>query len=180
MSAPEALEGRIVGRGLERETLAAALEAVRAGNPAAVALLGEAGIGKTRLLEAVIEQVDERSEILLRGRATEFEQQVPFALAIDALNERLSTLDPDELQRLGEERQDELGSVFPALWGSPRAIATTQADRYRRHHAIRRLLEELSRDQPVVLVLDDVHWADEASIELLAHLLRRGVAGPLL
>jgi predicted ATPase len=55
-----------------------------------------------------------------------------------------------------------------------------QAERYRLHHAIGALIAELAEQQPVVLVLDDLHWVDAASLELVAHLLRRPPTGPVL
>jgi hypothetical protein len=55
-----------------------------------------------------------------------------------------------------------------------------QAERYRLHHAIGALIAELAEQQPVVLVLDDLHWADAASLELVAHFLRRPPTGPVL
>ena len=56
--------------------------------------------------------------------------------------------------------------------------ATVTDERYRAHRAVRGLLELLSEEQPLVVVLDDLHWADEASLALLAALLRRPARGP--
>ena len=55
-----------------------------------------------------------------------------------------------------------------------------QHERYRSHRAVRALLEQLASTQPLVLVLDDLHWADSASVELLGALLRRPPAAPVL
>src|SRR5262249_37868341 len=75
----------------------------------------------------------------------------------------------------------ELAGVIPAFGGSGRAAPGVLADeRYRAHRAIRRLLELLAADRPLVIVLDDLHWADEASIELVGALLRRGPDAPCL
>jgi predicted ATPase len=64
------------------------------------------------------------------------------------------------------------------LAGEP-AVTRAAAERYRAHYAIRALLERLAARQPVVLALDDLHWADAASIEVIAHLMRR-FRGPML
>jgi DNA-binding CsgD family transcriptional regulator len=180
VSAGELERAALIGRARERDVLCAALEQVREGRPGCIAIVGEAGIGKTRLLEELIAAADPSRETLLRGRATEFEQQVPFALAIDAFDEWLSALEPRQLARIGDERLAELAAVFPGLSGPGTGAVSTQADRYRRHHAVRGVLEEMARPRALVIVLDDVHWADEASVELLAHLLRRGVESPVL
>src|SRR5436190_733260 len=77
------------------------------------------------------------------------------------------------LHRLDEDVRTELAHVFPSL----SALATTrvlalQHERYRSHRAVRALFEQLAYTRPVVLVLDDFHWADSASVELLGALLR--------
>ena len=68
----------------------------------------------------------------------------------------------------------ELAAVLPAVGRVPAGL---QDERYRTHRAVRALLEALAQRQPVVLVLDDLHWADDASLELVAHLLRRRPRG---
>jgi DNA-binding CsgD family transcriptional regulator/tetratricopeptide (TPR) repeat protein len=76
---------------------------------------------------------------------------------------------------------DELASVFPALArliSDP--VATVPAERYRAFQAVRVLLDALGRRRPVVLALDDLHWADAASIELISYLLRRPPRGRVL
>ena len=75
----------------------------------------------------------------------------------------------------------ELAHVFPSLT----ALATEhdvalQHERYRSHRAVRALLEQLASTQSLVLVLDDLHWADSASVELLGALLRRPPAAAVL
>ena len=70
---------------------------------------------------------------------------------------------------------DELAEVIPSLRRSATGARTAVADeRYRAHRVVRRLLELLAAERPLVLVLDDLHWSDGASIELLGGLLRRG------
>ena len=72
------------------------------------------------------------------------------------------------------EVRAELAHVFPSLSGLAGEIEVApQHERYRAHRAVRELLEQLAAPAPLVLVLDDVHWADSASIELLSALLRR-------
>jgi DNA-binding CsgD family transcriptional regulator/tetratricopeptide (TPR) repeat protein len=172
--------GPLVGRARELQVLLAALDGVREGRAGCVAVVGEAGIGKTRLLDELAARVDHRRELALTGRAAEFEQQVPFALVIDALDGHLNALGPERLAGLGEERQAELAAVFPSLPAPGPLPVGAQAERYRCHYAVRALLDEIGGERPLVLALDDVHWADEASIELLAHLLRRGLERPVL
>lgn len=172
---------RLVGRARELGALEEAVERVVAGMPWGLEVVGEPGIGKSRLLAELGARADRRGCLVLDGRAAEFEREAPFGLLLDALNDYLRSLDPAFLQALGEETVAELAAIFPAL-ATLRAQPASfglQAERYRAHYAIRALLERLATRRPLVLTLDDVHWADEASIEAVAHLLRR-LRGPLL
>ena len=87
---------------------------------------------------------------------------------VDALDEYLEGLEPDRLGALDDDVRAELAHVFPSL----SALATgreaaLQHERYRSHRAVRELLERLAATKPLVLELDDFHWADSASMELL-------------
>ena len=84
-------------------------------------------------------------------------------------------------ERWSAELVDELAEIIPSVRPRGAGVRRSVADeRYRAHRAVRRLLELLAADQPLVVVLDDLHWGDEASIELLAALLRREPDAPVL
>ena len=109
-----------------------------------------------------------------RGSASELENDLPFSAFVDALDEYLRGLDPERLASLDDDVRTELAQVFPSLTalGTPQDVAL-QHERYRSHRAVRALLEQLASAQPLVLALDDLHWADSASVELFGALLRR-------
>ncbi|MDA0165227.1 AAA family ATPase, partial [Solirubrobacter ginsenosidimutans] len=144
-------------------------EALRAASSSAglstIEIVGEAGIGKTTLLEWLGASAARAGALVLSGRCSEFERDVPYALWIDALDGQLAVL-----PSLGEGDLAALGSVFPAL----RAVADgAPVERHRSHRAVRALLERLAAPRGLVLLLDDLHWADPASIALVASLVRR-------
>jgi DNA-binding CsgD family transcriptional regulator len=172
---------KLVGRAREVDELARALERVSSGSPYVVEIVGEPGVGKSTLLAELARRADERGCLVLDGRAAEFERDIPFGLIVDALNDYAGALEPSVLRALDAEALEELGSILPSL--SAHASAKTErrpdAERYRVHYALRALLERLASRQPVLLSLDDAHWADPASLEVIAHLLRR-FRGPLL
>jgi ATP/maltotriose-dependent transcriptional regulator MalT len=171
----------LVGRTDETSLLDRLLDELEAGSSAAIELVGEPGIGKTRLLAHLAGQADERRQLVLSGAASELERDLPFSVFVDALDEFLRGLDPARLAALDEDVRTELAHVFPSLTGlaTGRKVAL-QHERYRSHRAVRALLERLAEAAPVVLVLDDFHWADSASVELLAALLRRPPSAAVL
>jgi ATP/maltotriose-dependent transcriptional regulator MalT len=172
---------RFVGRERELRILTRLLDEARSGGSAAVAVVGEQGIGKTRFLRELSRQAESSGCAVLRGHGSELEVDVPFGPVVDALDDVVGELDPVVLRRPGDDRLAELGAVLPSLAGrGGRLVSLLEVERYRCHYAVRAALQQLVRDRPLVLVLDDMHWADPASVELLSYLLRRDVPGVLL
>jgi ATP/maltotriose-dependent transcriptional regulator MalT len=171
----------LVGRAGELASLDQLLDRVDGGSSAAVGLVGEPGIGKTRLLAELSARADARGHLVLAGSASELERDLPFWVFVDALDEYVRGLAPSRLDSLDDDVRSELTTVFPSLSGlsAGREVAQ-QHERYRSHRAVRELLELLATSQPVVLILDDLHWADSASIELLGSLLHRLPGGPMV
>jgi len=173
----------LIGRSAELAELDGALDRLAAGRPWFVQIVGEPGIGKSRLLQELARRASARGFLVLSGRAAEFEQDLPFAMLRDACDEHLGSVSPAVLRPLRPETWAELWHVFPSLAraveGAEPPAAPPGTDRYRTQRAIRELLELLASRQPVVLALDDVHWADAASVEVTAGLLHR-FRGPLV
>jgi predicted ATPase len=135
-------------------------------------IVGEPGMGKTRLLTELSTRVRAQQWLVLNGQATEFERGVPFASFVDALDDHLAGVEPLRVEQLGPESLALLSAVFPALvaWQPERSVH--EVARYRLHRAMRMLLQEIACPDGLVLILDDVHWADEAFLELIEYLLR--------
>ncbi|HYF25448.1 MAG TPA: ATP-binding protein, partial [Baekduia sp.] len=152
---PTPLVGRDVELGeLERARAVAAFD-----EPGAIEVVGEPGIGKSRLLGELADRCRRDGWLVLEGRASEFEREVPFAVWIDALEDHVLAHAP------------EAAATLDQLLGA--AAAPVPSERFRTHRAVRALLAALAADRPLLVVLDDQQWADGASLELLAHLLRR-------
>ncbi len=171
----------LVGRREELAALERALVAVERGDARAVGLLGEPGIGKSRLLGELGGRAQELGLLVLAGRASELERDLPFALLVDSLER----LDREELSRAVEEveaeQRVELAAVLPAV-ASPAEAEPVPAlgERHRVARAMRALLERLAAKRPLALLVDDVHWADPASADVLTLLLHRPPAGGVL
>ncbi len=172
--------GALVGRRFELGVLQGALAGLDARGQGVIQIAGEQGIGKTRLLAEVCAEAERHRYLVFSGRAIEFDPGEAFGVFVDALDDYLASLDRRDLDDLVVEVA-ELAWVFPAL---ARMVehpgGTMPAERYRAHQAVRVLLDTLSRQRPVVLTLDDLHWADEASVELVSYLLRRPPRGRVL
>jgi DNA-binding CsgD family transcriptional regulator/tetratricopeptide (TPR) repeat protein len=172
---------QLIGRAETCGVFDDALTELERGGSAALALAGEPGVGKTRLLEELGARADARGQLVLSGSASELERDLPFWVFVDALDEYVQGLQPRRLEALEDDVRTELTHVFPSLSGSQAARgAALQHERYRSHRAVRELLERLTATGPLVLVLDDFHWADSASVELLGGLLRRPPAAAVL
>ena len=171
----------LVGRRAELGLLTDALAGIGELTPAVVAVTGEPGIGKTALLGELAAGVGRSGHLVLTGSATELERDLPFSVFVDALDRHVEERAPDLTARLAGSTRAELAGLLPALSDSTvHSGMPLQHERYRAHRAVRELLELLATPPGLLLVLDDLHWADPGSVELLAALLRRPPAAPVL
>ena len=172
---------RPVGRAPELERLGGLLDDLRAGASGCVAVEGEPGIGKTRLLSELRRLAEQRGHLVLAGAAAEFERDLPFGVWVDALYAYTAAQDLDARGSLEPHILDDLSGVLPTLrpGGAP-AVAEQSDERHRAHRALRTLLEHIAENAPAVVILDDLHWSDAASIAVLAALLRRPPTAPVL
>src|SRR5213080_1319047 len=171
---------QLVGRAEELGSFERVLAEVDRGDAAAMQLVGEPGIGKSRLLAEFASRADAAGRLVLAGSASELERDLPFSVFVDALDEYVQGLEPERLAALKDDVRTELAHVFPSLSALATGEAALQHERYRSHRAVRELLERLAATKPLVLVLDDLHWADSASVELLGALLHRPPAAAVL
>jgi ATP/maltotriose-dependent transcriptional regulator MalT len=153
-----------------------ALADVRAGAQRVIEIVGEPGVGKTTLLAELRAAAEEQGLAVLTGQATEFER-LPFAVFVDAMDDHLSA---ELLTGLGDRWLSLLAEVFPALSASAADQPDLpSAERHLLYRAVRVLLAA-NYSKGLVLLLDDLHWVDAASAELLDHLLRHPPDMPLL
>ena len=159
----------LVGRDAELGALAAALARAAAGRGRIVAITGEPGIGKTRLLDEFVRTAGVPPSRVLRGRCPEqagVPSYWPWTRVLRAL---VASVGLDAVREaLGEEALA-LGPLLPALGvqGAPGAAPSDAAARYELFAALTALLCRVAAAEPLLVVLEDVHWADEASLALL-------------
>ncbi|MFM2417676.1 MAG: hypothetical protein RL385_2399 [Pseudomonadota bacterium] len=176
-----------VSRTAERLRLADAARHARTEGTVLALVLGERGVGKTRLLEQFQAELVAAEGTLVLGSRCYVQEHVPFK-AFDALMDgllaHLNTLTDDAKGALYPEDVGLLGLLFPALssvFPAPR-IARVPADdarsRLRAFRALRSLLARLSAERPLLLYFDDLQWTDEDSLQLLHTLLEGPEPGP--
>ncbi len=152
------LSSAMVGRSDELDVLTSALNDVRQGRPRLVLVGGEAGIGKTRLVEELIARA-EGATTLVGGCVDLGDDALPFAPFATALREPMRAAGVADLVALAGGASD---------------------DRRRLYEAVADLLERESAERPILLVLEDLQWADRSTRELLAFLGRALQAVPVL
>lgn len=181
-SSPTPLTLPLTGRSGEMTVLTSALHEAHAGHGATLILSGESGIGKTRLASAVVDLALRRGFGVAVGRAYPVEAGVPHAVFSDALLPVLRAIEPSVLSLLTRGGSAELTQLFPALGTHDRSHEGTRPVRGDPAELKARLLwnfaQFLSRfaaKRPLLLVLENLQWADSSSLELL-HFTARQIA----
>jgi DNA-binding SARP family transcriptional activator len=166
-------EGPMIGRAVESKRLRETLTRMLDEGGRVVAVRGEAGIGKSRLLREFSIDTVARGVRIALGRCHETEQILPLYPWIEALRGGRAALDAGLCERLGAAAVAHLARVLPELQQSGDQAVTTGEQYGLLFDALLRLLRELTAEQPIVLILEDLHWADALSARFLAFLGRR-------
>src|SRR6266568_4157137 len=182
---PSELVAPLVGRAAAFTQLVGRYQQARQGQPQVVLLLGEAGIGKTRLASEFVAWARAQGAEVLSGQAFEMGGRLPYQPLVEALRPRLEAENaPEDL--LDDVWLTELARLLPELRGRyPDLPAPTQDElsaKMRLFEAVARLVDALAKPAPLVLLLDDLHWVDGASLDLLRYLGRhwKGHGSPVL
>jgi len=172
---PAALLNRtpFVGRVGPLQRLTSKLEQACKGSGSVAMVLGEPGIGKTRMLEEFIDLARQQGAMVLRGACYDGEWQRPYGPFAEVILDYARAADPDELKLFGASAPI-LARVAPALRDrlgnilEPVAL-DKEEERFRLFDAVTQLLIGISERQPLVVVLDDLHWADRGTVAMLNH-----------
>jgi DNA-binding SARP family transcriptional activator len=169
---PPARELLVVGRDEELARLEGAMIAAASGRGSTVLITGEAGIGKTRLAEALSARAAARGATVAWGRSLERDGAPPFWPWVEVLRRLLATDGGASLRGLPPDDLALLARLLPELDPSPGAAAVAdggggEALRFSLYDAVARCIRALATDRLVVVVLDDAHWADAPTVRLL-------------
>lgn len=166
----------LVGRSAELEELEDALAAA----PGAVLLGGDAGLGKTRLIREFAQRVGERARVLVGGCLELGSDGLPFAPFTTVLRALVRDIGTEGVA--GFVPRGDTGGLARLLpeFGEPESDAASGEERARLFEVMLTLLERLAEQGPVVLVVEDAHWADRSTRDLLAFLIRNLGTAPIL
>jgi class 3 adenylate cyclase len=168
----ELASGAIVGRDRELAEGRAAVDEARAGHGSLLFVAGEPGIGKTRIAEELATYASVRGARVIWGRCHEDERAPAFWPWIEAIRGYVRDADPVGLRWQLGARGPELARLVPEiaelLGGEPEEAGDDEAqERFRLLDAVAGFLADASRSRPLLVVLEDLHWADPSSLELL-------------
>ncbi|MGZ4303428.1 MAG: helix-turn-helix transcriptional regulator [Solirubrobacteraceae bacterium] len=177
---PGLVSPAFVGRGVELAALVAALDSAAAGEPAVVLVGGEAGVGKTRLVEEAAECAREGGARVLTGNCIELGGEgLPLSPLVDALRTLVRVMEPAELDEFLGPARLELARLLPEL--DPKAAGTPapagESGNARLLELVFGVIQRLAADRPLMLVIEDLQWADRSTLDLVSLLVRslRGV-----
>jgi class 3 adenylate cyclase len=179
------LDAPMVGRGMELGLLDSTLERAAGGRSCLLAVvLGSAGVGKSRLVQEFLATVPGRATVL-RGRCLEYGEGLTYWPIAEVIREAAMISGPEDTGRgragLRGLLEDEEHAAFVAegLAGMAGATGRT-ASREEVPWAVTRLFEALGRRRPLIVVFDDLHWAESALLDLVEHVVRFARDAPIL
>jgi predicted ATPase len=140
-------------------------------------IVGEAGVGKSRLLRTMMDEGRAEGFLLLRGQSFESDASIPYAPLLDLVRLYAESVSPAIAAHVFGPAAAELTALFPELRPLlpdvvPSAPSDPDSDKRRLFHALARMVGALAQTQPVFLAFEDVHWSDDATLDLVFHLAR--------
>jgi DNA-binding CsgD family transcriptional regulator/tetratricopeptide (TPR) repeat protein len=167
----------LIGRDAELRTLLSAWEAAVAGHPSTVLVGGEAGIGKSRLIAELGRAARDEGGVVLEGASVSLgdDEGLPLAPIADALRALTRQLPTEAVQEVVGSAGPALGRLVPELGASiDTGDAATRPDwvQARMLEAVLGVLHRLGERQPVLLLIEDLHWADRSTRDVLAFIAR--------
>ncbi len=178
----------LVGREQELAFLADGWQAALRGDCRLLLVSGEAGVGKTRLAQAFADQQRWQGVRVLQGRCYEFERLLPYQPMAEALKSLPPAVAAAVSATLPEWIIAQVSRLAPEFCGQALALSGTASApqgvqgeaQGRLFEAVSRFLAQLAGQTPLLLVLEDLHWATDSTLQLLHYLARADVAQPLL
>ncbi|MGH2454467.1 MAG: protein kinase domain-containing protein [bacterium] len=171
------VRGRLIDREPELGELKSALESMLSARGQVVLIAGEPGIGKTRLAEELLVYARLRGCLALTGRCYEQEVAIPYLPVAEVLQAAVRSLAAERLEEALGPHAPEIVKLVPELATrvarlEPSPPLEPNQERLRLYESVRSFLATLAHRQPLVVLFDDLHWADAGTLQLLRHVAR--------
>src|SRR6266700_1072580 len=175
----------LIGRAAELTTLRLLVDRARSGTGQIVLLSGEAGIGKSRLVAEAKTYATAQGFLLLQGLCFPTDRSCPYAPLLDLLRSHLATSSPEQVDTEMGSLASALSPLLPDLLPLPSGLPPLppldpEQEKRRLFAALAHLFLRQATKQAVLLIVEDLHWSDEMSLDFLHFLARRCAASPLL
>lgn len=175
----------LIGRENDLQLLDRLMNHVMDRNGQVALISGEAGIGKSRLVKEIKAKVP-NGGMILEGFCSQTESAQPYAPLLDLLRYFISSHDDQEISQALHSSAPQLIKLLPELslylpdhTSIPNPDADFKQEKLRTFHALARTFTDLAQSQPLVLIIEDLHWSDSTSFEFLLLLARRIVSLPI-
>src|SRR5438477_1819831 len=175
----------VIGRTAELTALHLLLERAKSGKGQVVLLSGEAGIGKSRLVAEAKTYATAQGFLLLQGQCFPTDRSCPYAPLLDLLRSHLATSSREQVDTEMGSLASALSPLLPDLLPRPADLPSLpplapEHEKRRLFAALAQLFLRPTTKQPALLIVEDLHWSDETSLDFLHYLARRCTASPLL
>ena len=177
-------QATLIGRTTEVAALRHALDGLSSRGGGTILITGEAGIGKSRLVAEARAYATAGSALVLEGICFPHDRGYPYAPLIELLRTRFATLTPEAIRTSIGPFEHEFAALLPdvaALYATSLSTASeAEPERRRLVTALTQWLSAMAQDQPVLVIVEDLHWCDDASLDVLSSLARIARGAPLL
>jgi DNA-binding CsgD family transcriptional regulator len=175
----------LIGRDHQLTALRQVLARTREGNGGVALIVGEAGVGKSRLLRAMNDEGRDAGFFVLHGACFESERSIPYAPLLDLMRLFAGSASPALVAHVLAPAAAELVAIFPELQplltdARPSPSVDPDSDKRRLFHALAQAIATVARTQPVLIAFEDVHWSDDATLDLVFHLARSHASQPVV
>src|SRR6185295_5961845 len=175
----------LVGRDSQVAAVRRVLTRAKEGNGTVALIVGEAGVGKSRLLRVMTEEARSAGFFVLQGACFEAERSIPYAPLLDLVRLFAGAASPAVVAHVLAPAASELVTIFPELGpvlpdATPNPTVDPETNKRRLFHAMAQVITTLGRTQPVLVTFEDVHWSDDATLELVFHLARSHSTQPVV
>ena len=174
-----------VGRDKEYGQLIGLIAGLKAGSGRVALIRGEAGIGKSRLMQEAVRHAQQQAVVTLTTNCYEIEGAIAYQPVIDLVTQACQALSESRLRMIAPILLAEIASLAPAMAARladlpPLSVDFPEARQARLFNALVQLFDALAQDRRLLLTIDNIQWADDASLQFL-HFLARQIAGrPML